>query len=102
MTVSNGDQPITAINLLPSNNLRVEGAGGEGAWSTRVSRGEDRRREVERKRAEKRELEAAKRKEMEERLRLEVQYTTIIMINCIIKSDDVWREGWVCWPPDCA
>ena len=71
VVLSVGDQPITAINLSPSNT--IEGAGDEGAWSTKISRGEERRREVERKRMEKRELEAAKRKEMEERRRLEVR-----------------------------
>ncbi len=57
------EQPLTAVNLPPRNRGTEE----------RVSKAEEKRREAERKRAEKRELEAAKKKEMEERRRLEVR-----------------------------
>ena len=85
----NGNLEVTAIQLAGS----IGGSGEESLDSAvlqRMSRAEERRREVERKRAEKRELERRKREEEERKLKLQVysNYTTCInyVIFCTIYS----------------
>ena len=67
---SKGNLEVTAIQLASSIGSGEEGQ--DGAVLQRMSRAEERRREVERKRAEKRELERRKREEEERRLKLQV------------------------------
>ena len=76
---SNGNLEVTAIQLASSIGGGEEGQ--DSAVLQRMSRAEERRREVERKRAEKRELERRKREEEERRLKLQVHRITPHVCN---------------------
>ena len=74
----NGDLEVTAIQLAGSIGSGEAEGPQDSAALQRMSRAEERRREVERKRAEKRELERRKREEEKRRLKLQVIYTILV------------------------
>jgi sensor histidine kinase YesM len=76
----NGNLEVTAIQLVASIGSSGEEGSQDSAALQKMSRAEERRREVERKRAEKRELERRKREEEKRRLQLQVNNSSICNI----------------------